>query len=1276
MFQSIFPYVVCLCFFCTCGIRPHASEDLGLDVRSSEPPLQHTAKKEPREAAGSIGHVPMSKNRTQERLMAELQREVGRLGDLAPAPRRTCRAEMEALRAKLKLWGLDGNGSPCGWRGVTCHDCAVTRLSFYGWKNGVGGDVAALQEMHELQSLNLAKKNFSGDIVALRNLTKLRWLSISGTRVTGEVESLQNLTSLRHMNAWGSQLFGNVAAFQNMHELSYLQISVCHLIGSITSITGLRRLKVLNLERTQVTGPIKALEGMAQLGNVQLQYTNVTGDISALQHLKRLHTLRLQNTQIFGDISALKGLWLKMLKLWNTNVTGDIMALRSMTRLVIAYLGDTQITGDVSSLKHVTKLKQLYLQRTGITGQISALQGMKDLQELLLQRTKVRGSLELLRSLPALVKVDLSQTQVVGWISSEWQGCCEHLIQLNLADSHVSLPANQGRIRRFDHTLLPALQTLVVSGCSLNGTVSDLLLPLARTPLSKIVASRCNLHGDVPQLDAIKSATIGSVTLASWRSPLADTLQTIDLSNNYITALDTLPSTVRVDLHGNKVALNVGRKALLQAARGVELNLKRVNLSNPTEARELLSKEITLAEAWTLTKESEGYVCKDFVQDSIRVTPELFLPNEMCNCTKGYAGTGTNCSSCPADSFSAVIGSAKCEPCPQHASARKGSTSVDACECSFGVLTEWEGFWSCQCERGWALSSLNRCTPCSELKLRCAVRGSIANESDTEFGFSRLEANAEKAYQCLEPKHCKPSGCAGGYEGLLCSDCKAGYRVSKRQCVKCADHLGDQAKHLGIGLLVLILALMALLSLGFIYAHRSEFSLQIRYTCAAQLLASQGAGLLQLAQLWVILAGLSSHQSLPVGMNVTEVVPEESGDSWVANIGVLQLSAMDLQSFLSLQCQLDGRAVRSMAALVTPLLPLLLLACCGCVEVCAPGVGISMALKVVTVLFIGGASGSTQLLECQEEDGAGQSLGRFAFRPLFPHLLCSEQTEEAVWVDAIGRVTGVCYAVVIPSLLAFIFAKQHVLLRQSKTFIARAQSSNGNVTLQLCTCEGSQPIKENLLEKRLVAAAAAQVALHHAGGRARIRLREEMVIVSTLDKHEEDADFSVEHLTNVMLEGDEKEAHILNCNSIVQMLTERSILDEIKSDRWILGAKQVLCKYATCRDVWVEVCSKVVSVTLVSVVAAKDGVWLSITLTLSMALVIGIVRPFAQSQVNTLQSFCFFCLSVAAVGFKWYSPMVARAALSTPFLLLALQMLRPDCTETLALRLQKARTQG
>eukprot|EP00913_Durusdinium_trenchii_P011303 g10615.t1 len=453
----------------------------------------------------------------------------------------------------------------------------------------------------------------------------------------------------------------------------------------------------------------------------------------------------------------------------------------------------------------------------------------------------------------------------------------------------------------------------------------------------------------------------------------------------------------------------------------------------------------------------------------------------------------------------------------------------------------------------------------------------------------------------------------GSYEGLLCSDCKAGYRVSKRQCVKCADHLGDQAKHLGIGLLVLILALMALLSLGFIYAHRSEFSLQIRYTCAAQLLASQGAGLLQLAQLWVILAGLSSHQSLPVGMNVTEVVPEESGDSWVANIG------------------------------------------------------------------------------CQEEDGAGQSLGRFAFRPLFPHLLCSEQTEEAVWVDAIGRVTGVCYAVVIPSLLAFIFAKQHVLLRQSKTFIARAQSSNGNVTLQLCTCEGSQPIKDSPPACR----DRAQFNMAVYSNRETYPLegsetKTHGLIVSTLDKHEEDADFSVEHLTNVMLEGDEKEAHILNCNSIVQMLTERSILDEIKSDRnfqvlellggqkeplgiqgWILGAKQVLCKYATCRDVWVEVCSKVVSVTLVSVVAAKDGVWLSITLTLSMALVIGIVRPFAQSQVNTLQSFCFFCLSVAAVGFKWYSPMVARAALSTPFLLLALQMLRPDCTETLALRLQK-----
>jgi len=40
--------------------------------------------------------------------------------------------------------------------------------------------------------------------------------------------------------------------------------------------------------------------------------------------------------------------------------------------------------------------------------------------------------------------------------------------------------------------------------------------------------------------------------------------------------------------------------------------------------------------------------------------------------------------------------------------------------------------------------------------------------------------------------------------------------------------------------------------------------------------------------------------------------------------------------------------------------------------------GIRVGLKMLTVLFIGGASGSAQLLGCQRTDGAGRFSARFS----------------------------------------------------------------------------------------------------------------------------------------------------------------------------------------------------------------------------------------------------------------------------------------------------------
>ena len=79
-----------------------------------------------------------------------------------------------------------------------------------------------------------------------------------------------------------------------------------------------------------------------------------------------------------------------------------------------------------------------------------------------------------------------------------------------------------------------------------------------------------------------------------------------------------------------------------------------------------------------------------------------------------------------------------------------------------------------------------------------------------------------------------------------------------------------------------------------------------------------------------------------------------------------------------------------------------------------------------------------------------------------------------------------------------------------------------------------------------------------------------------------------------------------------------------------------------------RVCCRVIS----EVVSSKDGLWLSVAITVGMALVIGIAQPFAQPQVNALQTTSFACAldhvgSAAAAAFDW-NKMLACSSSRTP----------------------------
>ncbi|CAK9061744.1 LRR receptor-like serine/threonine-protein kinase FLS2 [Durusdinium trenchii] len=385
---------------------------------------------------------------------------------------------------------------------------------------------------------------------------------------------------------------------------------------------------------------------------------------------------------------------------------------------------------------------------------------------------------------------------------------------------------------------------------------------------------------------------------------------------------------------------------------------------------------------------------------------------------------------------------------------------------------------------------------------------------------------------------------------------------------------------------------------------------------------------------------------------------------------VLQFAVVELQGMVNLQCRFDGVVVRSLFALATPVVPLMMLMACAGLECWAPSYGISVALQVLTIFFIGGASGSSKLFNCQRFDGGKVSLGDYAFHPVFPHLLCSETTGEAAWVRGVGTTTAIGYGIIVPAFLAFLLLKQHVAMRPSRTFFAKLKRAHGSTILQIHSIKEIEPQKGVIVAKRLMAAAAAHVAVH-VKGEVQLELQDEdgSMIVTPLQVHDGAAledDFSIPDW------GDKIDKLVLRQHSLMQMLTERILLEDLKDaefDRVLVGAKRLLCKYATFRDVWMEVLLKLVAAALVSVVSTKDGLMLSVALMLGMAIIIGVMSPYARPQINTLQSLCFTCLAVSAVGFYQHYKWLSRMALALPFLLLPVQALRPDSAETLALRI-------
>ena len=150
-------------------------------------------------------------------------------------------------------------------------------------------------------------------------------------------------------------------------------------------------------------------------------------------------------------------------------------------------------------------------------------------------------------------------------------------------------------------------------------------------------------------------------------------------------------------------------------------------------------------------------------------------------------------------------------------------------------------------------------------------------------------------------------------------------------------------------------------------------------------------------------------------------------------------------------------------------------------------------------------------------------------------------------------------------------------------------------------------------------------------------------------------------------------ATTLKCRSISEMLMERCILEEVQdSDRILAGAKQLLLKYAQGSYLCMEILLKLAAVavvTLVQTVQDESAVKLCGGVTLATAATIGLAQPYLQPQLNSLQVVCFTSLSISGLGFACGQVWLSQIALFLPFIVAGWQLMTPDSSQSLAVRL-------
>ncbi|KAH1108830.1 hypothetical protein J1N35_012598 [Gossypium stocksii] len=448
------------------------------------------------------------------------------------------------------------------------HGLRRLNLAYNAFHGAISTDL--FSQLVSLTHLNLSYNGFFGliphQISVLSSLVSLDLSFLSDLRFDGQGLDLlaRNLTKLRNLALNGVHMSDvAVTSFLNLSSsLEHLSLSYCQLHGEFpTQVFQLPNLKVLDLSGNEnLAGYLPNKNWSSGLELLDLSYCGFSGSIpTSFGNLTQIISIDLFGNSLEGRIpDVFRDLRkLTSLSFSSCNLRGPLpINIFNLTKITYLDLSNNHLEGPLPS--HVSELQlleELWLYNNSISGRVpSWLFTLPSLPFLDLSYNKLVGPIDRIQKPSSIQEVDLSYNNIGGSIPYSIFDLV-NLTSLDLSSNNLS-----GVIKSDMLSKLTSLEVLDVSSNSLLSlSTSGNDMNYSFSHLTTVRFSGCSVRqfpnffqtSDLEELDLSNNMISGGIS--KWEAEGWESLLSLDLSHNFLTALERFPgNNLRfLDLHSN-----------------------------------------------------------------------------------------------------------------------------------------------------------------------------------------------------------------------------------------------------------------------------------------------------------------------------------------------------------------------------------------------------------------------------------------------------------------------------------------------------------------------------------------------------------------------------------------------------------------------------------------------------------------------------------------------------------------------------------------------------